>query len=237
MSLVTGNRLRVLRRRLHLTQEQVAKRARTSRRTVQRIEDGAWDAVAHGTIQRVADALGAQMRTVINWNGAALDRLVDAGHAELQNGFAGMLATAGWLDAIEVSFNHYGDRGRFDILAWHPERRLLLVVEVKTAIGDTQLTLGTLDMKVRLAPIVAAARGWTAPVGVVPVLVVADERQQHRIVGQHQALFARFALRGRAARAWLRRPGAAPTGMLLYLPMTNARVVSIRATSENKGVR
>lgn len=41
-----------------------------------------------------------------------------------------------------MSFNHYGDRGRYDILAFHPPTGILLVVEVKTGIGDVQATLG-----------------------------------------------------------------------------------------------
>lgn len=228
MSIANGARLRTLRRRMRLTQEDAARRAGISHRTVQRIEAGAWDQVRHGALRRLSDALGAQIRVVISWNGAQLDRLVDAGHAELQNAFAGLLTAAGWSTAIEASFNHYGDRGRYDILAWHAATRIALVVEVKTAVGDVQATLGSLDVKVRLATTLAEREGWGRPLAVVPALVIADERHQRRLVAQHGALFARFPLRGRSARAWLRHPAVGPNGLLLYLPITNARMVSIR---------
>jgi hypothetical protein len=209
-----------------------------SRRTVQRIEAGRWANLTFDAVRRVADALGAYLRIMISWNGEQLDRLVDAAHAELQNAFAVMLRAAGWLVAVEVSFNHYGDRGRYDILAFHPPTGIVLVVEVKTAIGDVQATLGTLDMKLRLAAIVAQRQGWPRrPAAAVPALVIADERQQHRLVAHHAALFARFVVRGRTARAWLRRPTPDPGGLLLYLPMTNARLVSVRTANRGHRVR
>lgn len=242
MSKANADRLRVLRRHQLLTQQELAARAGVSRRMVQRIEGGAWDSISHGVLQRVADTLGARLRVTISWDGEQLDRLVDAAHAELQNSFAAMLAAAGWLVAVEVSFNHYGDRGRYDLLAWHPATGLLLVIEVKSGIGDVQATLGSLDIKLRLASMVATGRGWGRPSAIIPALVIADERQQHRLVAQHAALFARFSLRGRPARAWIRRPaspatGVLPTGLLTYLPLTNGRLVSVRRASRGRRVR
>lgn len=220
-----------------MRQEDVAVRAGVSRRVVQRIEAGDWRGVTFGIFQRAADTLGARFYAGLDWNGAQLDRLVDAGHAELQNAIVTMLRALGWLVAVEASFNHYGDRGRYDVLAYHPLTGIILVVEVKTAVGDVQATLGTLDVKVRLAPIVARQHGWSEAVSAVPALVLADERQQHRVVRAHEALFWRFALRGRAARAWLKRPATGAEGLLLNFPLTNARQVSVRAASPGTRVR
>jgi transcriptional regulator with XRE-family HTH domain len=232
-----AQRFRVLRRHLQLTQVELAHLAGVSRGVVQRIESGAWQNVSVGVLERVPNALGAKLQVLVNWNGEQLDRLVDAGHAELQNAFAALLVAAGWMVRVEVSFNHYGERGRYDLLAYHPASGMLLVIEVKTAIGDVQATLGTLDVKLRLAVDVARAQGWPKPSAVVPVLVLADERQQHRLVAAHAALFARFSLRGRSARAWLKRPAAGVSGMLTYLPLTNSRVVSIRKATRGQRVR
>lgn len=232
-----GQRFTVLRRRLELTQAELALLAGVSRGLIQRIEHGEWQSVQVGRLERVASALGARLQMLLMWNGEQLDRLVDAGHAELQNAFAQLLVAAGWLVAVEVSFNHYGDRGRYDLLAYHPASGILLVIEVKTAIGDVQATLGTLDVKLRLAREVARAQGWPKPSAVVPVLVLADERQQHRLIAAHAALFARFALRGRAGRAWLKGPTPEATGLLAYVALTNARVVSIRKATRGQRVR
>lgn len=230
-----GERIRVLRRQLRLTQAQLAAMARVSVKSVSRMERGS-GAVALETLDRVVAALGARLRVGIEWHGETLDRLTDAAHAELQNHFADLLRAAGWRVAVEASFNHYGDRGRCDILAFHPPTGILVVVEVKSAIGDVQELLGRLDIKVRLARILAASQGWARPAAVVPVLVMAAERQQYRVVAEHVSLFARFTVRGRAARAWLAHP-APVSGLLVRLPLTNARLVAVRIASRGSRVR
>ena len=52
-----------------------------------------------------------------------------------------------WMLAPEVSFSVYGERGVIDILAWHPGRRALLVIELKTDLVDMNELLGTFDRK------------------------------------------------------------------------------------------
>ena len=36
-----------------------------------------------------------------------------------------------------MSFNHNGDRGRIDLVAFHPVHQVLLVIEMKTALVTT----------------------------------------------------------------------------------------------------
>lgn len=232
-----GDRFRVLRHRLRLTQSDLSAVAGVSRRLIGLIENGRWERVPFGALNRVANALGARLYPNLSWQGEQLDRLVDAGHADLQNTFATMLRSLGWLVAIEVSFNHYGERGRYDLLAFHPATGIVLVVEIKTAVGDVQATLGILDVKVRLALDVARQQGWAEPRIAIPALVIADERQQHRVLQQHAALFSHFSLRGRPARAWLRAPSTGPSGLLLWVPMTYVSVVGVREASRGWRVR
>lgn len=231
-----GDRFAVLRRRQGLRQTDLADITGLSRHIIGRLERGDCDRMLFAAAQTVADALGARLVVYLTWHGEQLDRLIDAGHAELQNATATLLAAAGWVCAVEVSFNHYGDRGRYDILAYHAATGIVLVIEVKTAIGDVQATLGQLDVKLRLARHVARERGWTVR-HVVPMLVIAHERQQHRIVARHAALFASFALRSHSARAWLRHPTATPGGLLIYLPLREARAVSHRRADRSQRVR
>ncbi|MEA2632936.1 MAG: hypothetical protein QOE66_3155, partial [Chloroflexota bacterium] len=66
----------------------------------------------------------------------------------------------GWILAPEVSFAIYGERRVIDILAWHPGRRALLLIELKTELVDMNELLGTLDRKRRLARRIAQERGW-----------------------------------------------------------------------------
>ena len=126
---------------------------------------------------------------------------------------------------VEASFNHFGDRGRVDILAFHPSCRILLVVEIKSVIEDVQDTIGRLDIKVRVAPDLGRESGWQ-PLVVVPALLVTDGRTSQRRVSTHSALFQRFALRGRSALGWLRKPrGPAPSGLLAFIRAPSTRVV------------
>ncbi|MGI8999503.1 MAG: hypothetical protein ACR2GO_07340, partial [Candidatus Limnocylindria bacterium] len=142
--------------------------------------------------------------------------LSDARHAALQNYCAARLRRDGWTVETETSFNHYGDRGRVDVLAFHPTLRILLVIEIKTRIQDVQDLLGRLDVKKRVAPMLARDRGWEVA-AIVPALIVREDRTSRRRVTEHTALFAVHSLRARAARAWLRHPLLpAPRGILLF---------------------
>ncbi|HET7685331.1 MAG TPA: helix-turn-helix transcriptional regulator [Candidatus Limnocylindria bacterium] len=212
-----GLQLRTLRRHHHLTQARLAEVSGVSRSAIQRLETGQAGRVRLDVLDRLAAALGARLLVSVAWQGAALDRLLDAGHARLQNAIADMLAAAGWQVAVEVSFNHYGDRGRCDVLAFHPRTGILLVVEVKTAVGDLQDLLGRLDVKARLGPHLAALQGWPRPAETVRMLVFPDQRSVHRAVATHAALFRRFTMRGQAARGWLRHPRPGSGSLLVFL--------------------
>jgi hypothetical protein len=128
----------------------------------------------------------------------------------------------------EVSFSRYGDRGRIDLLAWNPARRILLVIEIKTQIVDIQGLLGPLDVKLRLAPGIARERGWGHPAGVVPLLVVAESSTNRRRIASRAPLFRQLGLRGRRAITWLRRPESPATGLLVLTGLSPARASSTR---------
>jgi hypothetical protein len=132
------------------------------------------------------------------WGGQGdLDRLLDADHARLQDAWSRRKAAAAWEVWPEASFNHYGDRGRVDLLSFHPATAILDVTEIKTGIWDIGDLLGRLDIKLRIAPMLAADRGWR-PSHIVPSLVVAEGRTARRRIADHAALFAGFDVRGRA---------------------------------------
>jgi hypothetical protein len=112
------------------------------------------------TVAHIVEALDATAELVVRWQGEELDRLVDGAHAALVQATVARLQSGGWVTRVEVSFNHFGDRGRADVLAFDPQNRILAVVEVKSALGDLQDTSGRLDVKVRLGPMLASSVGW-----------------------------------------------------------------------------
>lgn len=217
--------VRVLRVRSGWRQVDLAERCGVSRQLISKLERGEFHDMTVRGIQDVVEALDARLETRVVWRGEHLDRLVDAAHAALQESVAKLLTNLRWDVRVEVSFNHFGDRGRADIVAYQPAHRLLLIVEVKSAFGDLQDTLGRLAVKVRLGQLLARECGWPSPARIVPALVVVDTRSSRRIVGSHAALFAGFDLRGRSARAWLRHPAAhgSARGLLWFATSPNSR--------------
>lgn len=143
-----------------------------------------------------------------SWRGADLARLLDESHASIQGRWKERLERWGWQVWVERSFNVYGERGRIDLLAWHPVRRCLLVGEVKTEIADAQDLLGRMDVKVRLAPVVCRSLGIRQPAMVVPLLLVAEGNTNRDRIRRLAPLLTGFDLRGRQAISWLRLAGS-----------------------------
>ena len=174
------------------------------------IEAGEAGRVALDRVRRIFDAVGARARMTAWWNGAAADRLLDAGHARLVERAISVLKRRGWSTAAEVSFSEFGERGSIDILAAHAPNRAIAVCEIKTALGSIEETNRVLDVKVRLAPRLAEARfGWS-PRAIARLLIVPDDRTVRRIVDRHAlTMTSVYPARSREARAWLRRPDTA----------------------------
>jgi hypothetical protein len=158
----------------------------------------------------------------IRWQGADLDRLIDRVHAHVQEAAARRLTSRGWVLRAEVSFNHCGDRGSCDLVAWSARTRTLLVVEAKSRLGNLQDVLHRLDVKVRLGRQLATQLGWPEPSVVVGALAIAEARTARRILAQHATLFSGFDIRGRAAAAWLRAPAGPVRGLLWFETLPNS---------------
>ncbi len=208
--------LRALRRRRAWRQVDLGRRAGLSRDVVHRAENDQLRGITIGSLERLASTLGAELVIDVRWHGADLDLLIDRIHAAIANVAAQRLERAGWLVFPEVSFNHFGDRGRCDLVAWHQPSWTLLIAEAKSRLGNLQDALGKVDVKVRLGPVIARELGLGRPERVVAAIILAEHGANRRIVRDHDVLFRRFGVRGRQAFAWLRHPERAVTGLLWY---------------------
>lgn len=218
-----GRVILILRQRRGWRQEDLAIRSGVSQSAISDMERGRIDRYTLQTIRNVLRALDASVGLDPMWGGRGdLDRLLDADHARLMQHWADRHRHAGWEVWNEASYSIYGERGRIDQLAYHPPTAVLEVTEGKTGIWDVQDTLGRLDAKIRLAPRVAAQRGWKVS-RVVGALVIMDGTTARRRVRAHEDLFARYAIRGHIANAWVRDPRQAADGLLVFvsLPRTN----------------
>ena len=195
--------LRWLRVHHRLRQQDLGAKAGLSRSVVSRAERGALDGITVGSLTKLAEALGASLHVEIRWRGAELDRLVDRQHAHVQEAAARRLAACGWSVHVEVSFSHYGDRGSCDLVAWHGATRTLLIVEVKSRLGNLQELLHRLDVKTRLGSVLARGLGLPGPRVVARALVISEDRPSRRVLERHPAIFSGLGTRGRAAHAWI----------------------------------
>lgn len=203
-----GRGIRALRRRRGWTQQHLADEAAVSQSVVARLERGKGDRIQPRVIERIAQALGARLIVRLDWNGEALDRLLDESHAAIVEAVVRELRACGWELAVEVTFSTRGERGSIDVLAWHPPTRTLLAIEVKSVVPDLQATFMAFDRKARLAPVVARDRGWQ-PLRVGHILVIGEGPTARRRVRTHRATFdAELPDRNVAVRAFLRQPAS-----------------------------
>jgi transcriptional regulator with XRE-family HTH domain len=209
-----GNTFRAIRIELRLRQSDVAARAKVCQSTVSDLECGRFGAFSIDTYCRIADAIGADIRLAPQWRGAKLDRLLDRRHALLQNEVVGLLDRAGWQVSSETSFNHFGDRGSVDVLAWRPDVGALLIVEIKSEIANLEETLRVLDMKSRVVPgLVRREKSWR-PLVVGTVLVLPDATTHRSLVARHAALVsASLPARTLEMRRWLAEPSGSIRGV------------------------
>jgi transcriptional regulator with XRE-family HTH domain len=215
-----GNTIRTLRIRRRWRQSDLARAADVSPSLISRLERGRIGNVQLDTLRRVLAALDVRLDLLPRWRGGELDRLLNARHSSLHEEVARWLATRfpEWVVVPEVSFSIQGERGIIDMLLWHPARRAVAVVELKTDIVDVNELLGTHDRKRRLARRIAAERGWPAELAGSAV-IVADGRTNRRRIEAHEAMI-RNSLPddGRRLRAWLGDPSGGCDALLFRAP-------------------
>jgi transcriptional regulator with XRE-family HTH domain len=228
-----GIGLRAIRRERSMTQAEVARRARVSQSAVSRAERGDAGLLTGRTLTSIAEAVGARYVPKLLWRGEALDRLLDAAHAGLVDQVMEILVGNGWEVVPEATFNWYGERGSIDVLAFHPEHGALLIVEVKSIVPDMQALLAGVDRKQRIAPELAAARGWQVR-SVSRLIVLPAERTARRRVVEHAATLGQaYPSRTRQVRRWLADPRGRLAGVL-FLPGSQRTIARHRVSGRRR---
>lgn len=210
-----GTIIRTARLRLGWRQQDLATKGHVSRATISRVERGHLGSLPIDTIRAICAGLDIRLELEPRWRGGDLDRMMSRRHSALHESVTRALAAAfpEWEIAPEVSFSIYGERGVIDLLLWHPGRRALLVIELKTDIVDVGEMLGTLDKKRRLAWKIAEEKGWV-PLTVSAWIVVAGSRTTERRMAEFRAMLrSAYPAGGRQVRAWLRDPEGSIAGL------------------------
>lgn len=212
--------LRSLRRRARLRQIDLGRRTGISQQTVSRLERGDFDTFSLRTICAIFEKAGAEYRAEVRWRGAEVDRLLDDAHASLVGATATSLRTSGWDVALEVTFSRYGERGSIDVLGFHRATQALLVIEVKSSLASVEELLRRLDVKVRLAPRIAADV-WGVRIDRASRLVIlpATRTERRHVDRHHEVLSVALPILGRRTLAWLRSPEGMLAG-IAFVPLT-----------------
>jgi transcriptional regulator with XRE-family HTH domain len=204
---LVGRGFRALRKRRGWTQRDLSAKAAVPQSTISLVEAGRIEAVSLPTVRKIGRALGMAVELRPSWPISDVAKLLDSEHARLVERVVRHLRVAGWEVVVEYTFNDYGDRGAVDILAWHPGRRALLIVEIKTRIADVQDLHAALDRKSRVVPRpVARERSWRA-LTIGKLLVVADSDANRARIRSHAETFAvTFPAGSRGVRRWIGDP-------------------------------
>jgi hypothetical protein len=201
--------------------------------TVSRIERGHLDTLSLRAIRRVGRVLEVRLDLAPWSRHGELHRFATASHASLVEAVIRHLRELGWDARAEVSFNHRGERGFIDVLAWHGPTRTLLMIEVKTEIVDVGEMLGTLDRKRRLAPVIAGSLGWDPVVVAVALIVEARQVNRRRIADHRATIRTLLPHEGRGFRAYLRHPSGA-LGAVAFWSNEHPGVVRQRAGGQRR---
>jgi len=213
-----GAVIRLIRQARGWRQQDLSDKSGVSQSAISRIERGQIGLQSIDSVRAVSAALDVRVDLVPRWRAGDLDRLLNGGHSALHESVARAFRDElpAWVLAPEVSFAIYGERGVIDILAWHPGRRALLVIELKTDLTDMNELLGTFGRKRRLAAQVAVERGWD-PLTVSAWLIVSESRTSRRRVAAHEAmLHAALPDDRRTIRRWLRDPVGAVAALSFW---------------------
>jgi transcriptional regulator with XRE-family HTH domain len=213
-----GSVVRSVRIKRGWRQRDLAERAKVSASTISRIERGHLETLSIKALRAVAAALDVRVDLQARWRAGDLDRLLNAKHSALHEQVARRFRDRlpAWLFEPEVSFAIYAERGVIDILAWHPGRRALLVIELKTDIVDVNELVGGVDRKRRLSWQIARDRGWDPDTVSVWVVVAAGRTNRARVAAHRAMLRAAYPADGRAIRTWLQDPVGAVAALSLW---------------------
>jgi transcriptional regulator with XRE-family HTH domain len=225
-----GALVRVTRIRLRWRQRDLAEKAGVSPTQVWRVEHGRLSELTIATVRRICAELEVSVDLQPRGRGSDLDRMVNARHSALHEAIVRTIKRQfpRWEIASEVSFNIWGERGVIDVLLWHPGRRALLIIELKTELVDPGELMATMDIRHRLAREIVAARGWRPATVSTWVIVARSRTNERRLASFRTMLRSAFPSDGRSMTAWLRGPIGAVAGLSLWQMRAAAAVAPVQ---------
>lgn len=186
-------------------------------------------------VERLCDTLGIHL--VPDVSGIVVrgrrggDGPRDTVHARCSACAERRMRSIGWHIAREVEVIDGRYHGWIDLLAFHPVTGRLLIIEIKTRLDD----IGAIERQVRwyerLAPTIAAERGWVARSTTSLVLLLASHENEQAIRVGRDALGLSFPVRGMDV---LDVPAAGSRGLALIDPRRRGRTWLMRPAIDGR---
>ena len=218
--------MRAVRVSLGRRQRALAKRIGRTQSYLSLVERGRVTGLSIVEAEAICDALGATF--VLGIEAPVLvagPRQRDAAHARCVAYVARRLARDGWIVKREVPVGTPGRPGWIDLLAFNPETRVVLVIEVKTELVDFGGLERQLGWYVREARRAARRYGW-APTTFEPVaLLLATQLNDERIRDNGASIRQAFPRRWRDLMRVIRgeNPGRVAGAIAFIDPRSRAR--------------
>jgi transcriptional regulator with XRE-family HTH domain len=190
-----------LRQTLGWTQAELGRRAHVSQSFVSRVEHALLPDLSFADATRLLEAMGARLTVGVSAPFLADRELQrDPAHARCTAYVVARLKRDDWLTATEVEIGGDRSRGWMDVLAFHPDHRLLLVIEIKTEIRDLGAIERTLGWYEREAWTAGRRLGWRPSHIIGCLLLLATEMNEVRIGDNQTAFSAGFPVRASELR-------------------------------------
>jgi transcriptional regulator with XRE-family HTH domain len=187
---------------LDITQEQLSTAVGISRSHLAEIETARVNPTLD-VVSRIGDSLGLELQIVGQPPIVTDPRPSGFVHSRC-SGYSGRrLAGSGWLVRREVEVVHGRWHGWIDLLAFHPEKGILVIVEIKTRVDDLGLIERQLAWYERSADDVASRFGWRPARVVSWLLLLATEEVEDSIRRDRDAIREGFPVRASEMRAVL----------------------------------
>jgi transcriptional regulator with XRE-family HTH domain len=190
-----------IRRALGWTQAELGRRAGVSQAFVSMVENMRVSDLTFDSATRLLEVMGARLTVGVSAPVLA-DREPqrDPAHVRCTSYVVARLKQAGWQTTTEVEIGGDRSRGWIDVLAYHAQYRLVVVIEVKTEARDLGAIERTLGWYEREAWAAARRLGWQPSRVVGCLLLLATEMNEARIGDNHAAFSAGFPIRATSLR-------------------------------------